>query len=644
MKRNLNLCVAAFAAGAIAILWVVAGYFGAHPLALSMTLLIGVVYALGGLELLRFQQATDSLQRALDDTGAPPAELGAWLGRLHPSLQNAVRLRIEGERIGLPGPAVTPYLVGLLVMLGMLGTFLGMVVTLNGAVIALEGTTDLQTMRNTLSAPIKGLGLAFGTSVAGVAASAMLGLVSSLCRRERQQAAQALDHRIATVLRGFSLAHQRQETYKALQAQSAALPEVAGQMQRLMEQMERHQQQLAERLLASQEGFQREVKDVYAELARSVDQSLKASLADGARLAGEGMRPVVEATLSGIAREAGQLHQRMADAATAQLDGLATRFDATAGKATDAWNAALARHEASGERIAGDLRQTMEGFAIGFEQRSAALVERVGAVQTAAQAEFARREQERAAAFAQALADMAAALQSEWRQAGAEAQAQQRTICDTFDRTAREVTVQAQAHARETIAEVTRLMQTAAEAPRAAAEVVGQLRQELSNSMARDNTLLEERSRILGTLNGLLDAINHAAAEQRSAIDGLVASSAALLERAGKDFAERGEAESARLAAAAAQVGGSAVEVASLGESLGAAVQQFGAANETLVAQLQRIEGALDKSLARSDEQLAYYVAQAREIVDLAVLSQQRIVDELQQRAAAPVALAEEVG
>jgi len=44
----------------------------------------------------------------------------------------------------------------------LLGTFLGMVVTLNGAVIALEGTTDLQTMRNTLSAPIKGLGLAFG--------------------------------------------------------------------------------------------------------------------------------------------------------------------------------------------------------------------------------------------------------------------------------------------------------------------------------------------------------------------------------------------------------------------------------------------------------------------------------------------------
>ena len=70
--------------------------------------------------------------------------LGDWLDQVHPTLQNPVRLRIEGERVGLPGPALTPYLAGLLVLLGMLGTFLGMVVTLNGAVFALEGTTDLQ--------------------------------------------------------------------------------------------------------------------------------------------------------------------------------------------------------------------------------------------------------------------------------------------------------------------------------------------------------------------------------------------------------------------------------------------------------------------------------------------------------------------
>ena len=57
--------------------------------------------------------------------------------------------------LALPAPVLTPYLVGLLVMLGLLGTFVGMVETLQGAVIALEGTTELQAIRAGLAAPIK---------------------------------------------------------------------------------------------------------------------------------------------------------------------------------------------------------------------------------------------------------------------------------------------------------------------------------------------------------------------------------------------------------------------------------------------------------------------------------------------------------
>jgi biopolymer transport protein ExbB/TolQ len=64
-------------------------------------------------------------------------------------------------------------------MLGLLGTFVGMVDTFQGAVFALEGSTELQAIREGLAAPINGLSLAFGTSFAGVAASAMLGLSST---------------------------------------------------------------------------------------------------------------------------------------------------------------------------------------------------------------------------------------------------------------------------------------------------------------------------------------------------------------------------------------------------------------------------------------------------------------------------------
>ncbi|MFO1405245.1 MAG: OmpA family protein [Azonexus sp.] len=141
------------------------------------------------------------------------------------------------------------------------------------------------------------------------------------------------------------------------------------------------------------------------------------------------------------------------------------------------------------------------------------------------------------------------------------------------------------------------------------------------------------------TLGALLDAINHASTEQRGAIDALVASAATLLERAGGRLEERLEAESARLDMVAAQVTGSAAEVASLGEAFGLAVERFSDSNNQLMAALERIEGALGKTLARSDDQLAYYVAQAREIIDLSTLSQKRMVDDLQELSGRQLAL-----
>jgi len=723
---NRNICVAAFVLGLAAVVWVGVGYIGVSLLALSMTLVIGAVYMTGALELRRFHQATSALERALQAIPENLADLGEWLDQIPLSLQNPVRLRIEGERVGMPGPGLTPYLVGLLVLLGMLGTFLGMVVTLNGAVIALESTTDLQTIRASLAAPVKGLGVAFGTSVAGVAASAMLGLVSALCRRERLQVAQVLDSKIATVLRGFSLTHQRRETFTALQRQSQALPEVVDKLQALMAQMEKQSQQLNERLSASQDGFYRDAKGMYSELAVSVGLALKESLVESARLAGETIQPVVSATMGGIARETSVLHEKLSETVNRQLDGvserfgstvttvaetwtaalakheqttdslnkgmqdslaayadtfeqrsaallasvegthaalrtdmantttelaretstlhkglavsvethldgLSTRFDDTVSRVAETWTTALARHESASDSLTAGLQKSHENFAETFAERSAGLVARLHEEHAALRAELAASDQERQAALSRALESMAAGLQQEWHQAGAQTLAQQEQICKTLGETAREISATSQAQAGNTIAEVTRLMQTAAEAPRAAAEVIGQLRQELSASMARDNTLLEERSRIMETLGTLLDAINHASNEQRGAIDALVNSSATLLDRIGTQFAERMETESTRMVDVAAQITGGAVEVASLGEAFGHAVQLFSESNDKLMTALQRIEASLGKSMLRSDEQLAYYVAQAREIIDLSIMSQKQIVEDLQE-------------
>jgi hypothetical protein len=687
---NKSLHFAVFAAGLAAVCWVGAGYVGSNPLALAITVLVVAFYLMGSLELRRFQQATSTLAQALKDMPQAPPTLGQWLDKVHPSLQNAVRLRIEGERVSLPGPALTPYLSGLLVLLGMLGTFLGMVATLKGTGVALESAADLQSIRDSLSAPVKGLGLAFGTSVAGVAASAMLGLLSALCRRERLQASQLLDTRIATTLRIFSSAHHREESFRLLQQQAQWMPELLERLQTWMSTMERQDKALNEHLIAGQDNFHSKAEAAYASLAASVDRSLQHSLTESARVAGATIQPVVEATMAGIAREASALHGTIAHHMQQQLDGVSARFEATTATTADLWKNALAEHQRTNESMSKDLRGSLEQFAQAFEQRSASLVDRISArlentvgslsetwqgalaqhqrssetlskdtqqalaaaagsfeqhaallvrtmdqAHTDLQARQASHDEQRLAAWTQSLEAMAASLRQEWQQAGTHATNQLQQLGKALAQTASDISAQTEAHAKSTIAEIAQLVQTASEAPRAAAEVVNELRQKLSDSMVRDNAMLEERSRILDTLGTLLNAVNHASTEQRAAIDALVTASADLMDRVGNRFTETLDAQTGKMASAAAQVTGSAVEVASLGEAFGLAVQLFSQSNDKLVTHLQRIEGALSKSMARSDEQLDYYVAQAREVIDLSISSQKQIIEDLQQLASA---------
>ncbi|WP_454806908.1 DUF802 domain-containing protein [Paraburkholderia fungorum] len=857
MSRYLNLVV--FLVGLAAVCWIGGGYVGSNALALAVTMLIGVCYLAGALELRRYGQATATLTQAVAGLSAPPPSLGSWLEPLHPSLRNAVRLRVEGERVAMPGPALTPYLVGLLVLLGMLGTLLGMVATLRGTGIALESATDLQAIRDSLAAPVKGLGFAFGTSIAGVATSAMLGLLSALSRRERIQAAQMLDVKIATTLRIYSQSHQREASFRLLQQQAEVMPTLVDRLQAMMAAIEQQSLTLNERQIASQATFHEKAEAAYTRLAASVEQSLKASVAESTRAASAALQPVMTATMAGLARESAALHdtvthavQRQLDGlsagfeatasnvtdiwnkalekqqqsgealtehlgaslnrftetfeqrSTSLLDGIAARLDATAGSVTAAWNEALSRQDQVSEKLADRNQQALAAAAATFEQHSASLLRTVGQshtdlqtelasrdqqrlanwtetlgsmakslseeweqagtrsasrqqeicdvlaqtardisaqtqahasstiaeidrlvqaaaqapkaaadlqaelaardqqrlaawtetlgsmaatlsqeweqvgtrtasrqqeicdtlaqtardisaqteahasstiaeigqlVQAAAQApkaaadlqaELAARDQQRLAAWTETLGSMATTLSQEWEQVGARTASRQQEICDTLAQTARDIAAQTQAHASSTIAEIGQLVQAASEAPKAAAEVVAELRQKLSDSMVRDTAMLEERSRMLATLETLLDAVNHASTEQRSAVDALITTSADLLDRVGTRFTDKVELETSKLGAIAAQVTGSAVEVASLGEAFGAAVQLFGESNSTLIEHLQRIEAALDKSLARSDEQLAYYVAQAREVIDLSMMSQKQIVEDLQ--------------
>jgi hypothetical protein len=676
MFRNfLNLAV--FIVGLVAVCWIGVGYVGSNPLGAAVALLIGACYVAGALELHRYRQATGTLQAAVADLSAAPPSLGGFLERLHPSLRNAVRLRVEGERVALPAPSLTPYLVGLLVLLGMLGTLLGMMATLRGTGLALESASDLQAIRGSLAAPVKGLGFAFGTSIAGVATSAMLGLLSALCRRERLETVQLLDVKIATTLRIYSQTHQREEAFKLLQQQTEVMPALIDRLQTMMAGIEQHSREASERQRASQDAFHASTGEIYAKLASSVQQSLKESVTESARAASAAFQPVMESTMAGLARETASLHDTVTHAVKQQLeglssafgtstttvaaiwksavteqqrsnetlaqelrtsqerfaetfeqrsvsllDGVAARLDTTAGDVADAWNDALAKQGAAHEDLAARHEQTLIAASATFEEHASSLVRVVHVSHEDLQAKLQARDEERLTTWTDSLTAMVSTMNAHWEQAGENVATRQQDICDTLARTA-----------GDTIAEISRLVDAASEAPKAAAEIVAELRQKLSDSMVRDTAMLDERSRLLATLETLLDAVNHASTEQRVAVDALVTTSADLLERVSTRFTDHIEAETGKLEVVGAQVAASAGDVASLGEAFGTGVQLFGQSNDALMERLAVIANALDNSLARSDEQLAYYVAQAREVVDLSMLSQKQIIEEMQQLA-----------
>ena len=915
---------AAFLLGLAAILWVGAGFVGTSHIALAMTFAIAVAYLVGALEIRRYRGLTQGLAVALVKVPEPLNQLGDWLPGVPQPLQYPVRQRIEGERAALPGLSLTPYLIGLLVMLGMLGTFLGMVVTFKGAVFALEGSADLQAIRAALAAPIKGLGFAFGTSVAGVATSAMLGLMSALSRRERLAVVRTLDARIATAFHPFTLAFQRNASFAAMQAQASALPAVVDQLQALMSQMEQRGQQLDTQLQSRQDQFHKETAAAYTGLGQTVALSLQESLTASARIAGETIQPVVESAMKAIAEESTRLHGRVSESVQAQLKGLSSEFSAVTSTVADTWKQALdtqartntelvsglglalvgfnetleqrsqlllgtmseamgrqqseqalaeqskqavwaqtlqSQAEASeamvgrlGDALAGfsnsfeqrtqtllsnmgeamervrleqaeaeqgkqaawaqtlqsqataseqmvaRLDEALAGFSHTFEQRTSALLsnmgESMGRVQSAqalaeqgkqaawvqtlhsqatasekmvaqlsdalagfnatfeqranallanvgqsmnqSQAEHAEAEQQKLAAWTQALQTMAAALQSEWHTVGSQNLAQQQAVGRSLAQAAEAIQHSPTEQARQTQAEMsrllaasealvkarseaeaqwaaqqgermdqlaglwrselaalrteesargesavarladwqdslttqlqtlrreedqrgeaavnrlgelqtamashlatlgealeapmTRLLETASEAPKAAAEVIAQLREEMSHLTERDNLALQERTALVGNLGALLQSVEHATGEQRAAIESLVTSATRVLDQVSQQFSATLETQASNTNEVAAQVAGSAAELASLGEAFHHGVSLFSESNQKLVDKLQSIEGAISQNMARSDEQLAYYVAQAREVIDLSISSQQGIVEDL---------------
>ena len=690
---------AAFAIGLACVAWVGLGFVGNNLLALAVTVLIGAAFTLGAWELRQYRAATATLQAALDgmrDPSAAPSNLGDWLRDLPAGLRDAVRQRVEGERGVLPAPALTPYLVGLLVMLGMLGTFLGMVVTFKGAVFALEGSGDLAAMRAALAEPIKGLGLSFGTSVAGVATSALLGLMSTLARRERQEAARLLDACIAGSLRPFSRARQREAALDALQAQAGALPAVVERLDALMQRIEQRAQSLDAQLVERQDRFQKDTAQAYTQLGQRVGDALQDSLAAGARAAGDTMRPLVESAMKQMLEQSQQLQQRLTEAAQAQGPLVETTMRQLLEQSQQVQQRITESAEAQRPLVESTLKQLLEqseqvqqrlvetaqaqvplveatmnqlvAQSQGVQQRltetaqaqvplieatmqqlleqSQATQQRLGDTAQAQADQLSDRFEASARALAQVFSEaqqaLAQDLRAQWQQAAQDSVSQQQTLNLSLERAISETAARmdalqaASAQHLATLgaaleAPMSRMMQTAAEVPQAAAGVIAQLREELARMTERENLALQEREALITQLQQLLGGLEQSSGAQARAIDTLVTSTTSLLEQAAERQQQALQAQSEQAAGLSEQARASAVELASLGEAFAQGVQHFQDSQDKLLEGLLRLENALDRAQARSDEQLAYYVGQAREVIDLSISSQQGLIEKLHQ-------------
>jgi hypothetical protein len=691
----------AFILGAAAIVWTSSIFVGVNILALAVTVVIGGVYCLGFFELLQFRRATSTLSAALGKLNKPITSLDSWLAGIDATLQNPVRLRIESDRVGLPAPVLTPYLVGLLVMLGLLGTFVGMVDTLRGAVFALEGSTELQAIREGLAAPINGLSLAFGTSVAGVAASAMLGLTSTLSRRDRMMATRLLDGKINTVLSSFSLAHNRQLTYSAMQAQAQALPEVALQLQTVAASIAQMGDTLSGKLIENQNQFHQSVTTAYAALATSVDESLANSLADSGRQVGLSIKPIVADTMAELGRQAQETQQQLTTSAQQQLASLTASFSQTSDEVTQSWKEGLTAHAQSNDVLVSGMDASLNAFSQKFESMAVAMREEFGRSSTSwlerqeasdkqkleqweksfdqlqgtASAklnetsnllatelkEVSKIQQALFSTAAEDFGTMSGQLSSQWQQMGehmtqvsTSMERELNALRDVDDSRAKaavdkleslEMTFSAHIAnlGRELEEPMTRLIKTASETPKAAADVIEKLRDEMSNNLERDNQMLEERQQLMAQLGTLSNTLEQTSTQQRDAVEQLISTSTGMLGEVGSQFTSHVDSEIAKLSGVVDHFSGNAIEMSSLSESFNIAVKLYSESNTELIEHLNRIELAMEKSNSRSDEQMGYYVDQAREIIDQSLLSQREVFDQLRQLGGAKTAVVAEL-
>lgn len=447
-------------------------YQGTDAFAFTLVMLMAVVLLGGLLELWLRASRVASLQGAIDALRGK--EIGA-LEEVDASLRPFLRSHLERDPMPAQVPVFAPFLVGLLVLLGLLGTFLGLFETLGGARAALETGGDIDSLRAGLTRPMGGLMRSFGTSAAGVAASAMLGLGAVFVRRAARRLDESIHAACSGPLAHLSASRRQLVALEELAEQGRALPDAVASLRDAVHALDGLASAHRAANDALREAGSKEIaevrqtlsKDAHALLARvdELAKRLDSARADEAKVAADRDQK----------REAAQ-----AELAKRWAEGHAKTADALAKAASDAGGAVAGRLELLAQRL---------------ESLEARLSER--------DAQVAERSEQAVRAVVSATADELrgvsaglASLESTWRDAHAEAARRQESelrhavdaVREALAGTAEQVAVRA-AQATEPV------LTRAAEATReAASEHLNELRAMAAREAAERRAADEARA------------------------------------------------------------------------------------------------------------------------------------------------------
>ncbi|MFN3196844.1 MAG: hypothetical protein ACE366_00305 [Bradymonadia bacterium] len=550
--------------------------YGRDPVALGLSVLIGAGLLLGLVELWRrarrAHQALDALNAEVDFTDTTHRE------RLPAHVRGPLEGALAGH--GAPGeiPGFTPYLAGLVVMLGLIGTFLGLVEALSGAREALvtgDGAADVDGLRSGLVAPMQGLTRAFGTSVAGVAASASLGLCLVWVRRVEARVRRRLDQLLAGPLAHLTPAGRHHAALDALVSQSAALPQAAEALQGAVERLDVLGKDLAR---------------AHGEATRATTKAHLDAVAAAEKAHREATMALEKAHLEATTRAEKAHREATASAEQAHREATANAEKAHHEAVTAA---AKAHHDAVKEASAAQsdaTRATVQALTEGVKAIRADLQEASIIVSTEAVAAVQPLVAEGVAKLTTTAEEHVSRLQQQLSEEATARQAESAAHLDRL-REALQATVQSiqsqQAAQGQQITEgVTGVMTSLDATAQSVAEGLGTLERQGTQWMIE----------IRGDLSGHLEAIQQAVVApleataeahraKAEALDGLITASNAQLEAQGEALAAQRQAMqtqhgeiTAQLTESAAQVSaaaeGSSAAIAALGEALTETVRQ----------------------------------------------------------------------